>query len=116
MRFLCRLTAWLTAQAKNVLGIIACIVLAIVAIALDNLYDFWDDVKDDLEKYAARTALALLIWIIGFAEIVHGQAAIGYFFLLLGIIPGFPLLRFVFVSFVQISRERMRWHYLDKGW
>jgi len=112
-----RVLRWhIAQQTKNVLGIIACLVLAPIAMILDDLYDIWDDAKDDTTSVLVCTTIAFLIFFIGWHEVAEGQDAVGLFHMALALVPGAPGLRYLRIAWGEGAKRATRWHYLGKGW
>ncbi len=107
---------WLIAQTLNVLGILGCAILAVIATVLDDLYDIWEDAKDDWRKVLACTIIAALLFAIGFNEVLQGLPTLGYFLMLLAAVPGLPAARHLFNSWREGAQRSMEWHKIDKGW
>lgn len=101
---------WLIAQTKNVIGIVVCIILALIAMTLDDLVDIWDNAKDDWGQILICTTVALLIFAIGWHEVVEGQDAVGLFHMALALVPGAPGLRILFSAWGEGARRTMEWH------
>ncbi|MEK7652083.1 MAG: hypothetical protein AAB351_02705 [Patescibacteria group bacterium] len=68
--------------------------------------------KDDWRQILVSVAVAAPIFAIGFQEVLQGQVEVGYFHMLLAIIPGAPFLRFWFLAWREGARRTMEWHRL----
>lgn len=101
---------WLIAQAQNVIGIVVCIILAIIATVLDDLVDIWDEVMDDPKKILVCAAVAVLIFVIGWHELAEGQSTAGYFHMTLALVPGAPGLRYLLSAWGEGAKRTMEWH------
>ena len=106
-----RVLRWhIARQIENVLGIIACLVLAPIAMFLDDLYDVWDDAKDDARSILICAAIAIPIFAIGWHELAEGQDAVGLFHMALALVPGAPGLRYLFSAWGESAKRTMEWH------
>ena len=101
---------WAAEQVKNIAGVCACIVLAIIAMSFDDLIDIWDETKEDWRAMAACTIVCFALIALAQAEMNQDQWQAAKFHFALALFTGLPFLRLTFIAWGDGARRTMEWH------
>ncbi|MHB8870902.1 MAG: hypothetical protein ACYC5G_00365 [Candidatus Doudnabacteria bacterium] len=110
---------WIVSFFKELGESIFIFALELFVVCLDGLVDEWNELSELVRHNRLKilqTIMATLIFAVGFHEVLESRAVLGYFLILLSIIPGLPALRFLFNAWREGAQRSMEWHRTGKGW